>query len=150
RPPHLFYKAIFDPFIRHFLDCGAIVHGYTATPTNLYEGFTELLVAATKAELRQMGVLVPCDVFAPSDPDIRGVRMDCLGEFIQAGAANRIMQCTVFGDFFESWERLNPCGLATLVWAPGVPESRWLVEQFRRRGVRAEHIDADTPEDERT
>ena len=36
-----------------------------------------------------------------------------------------------------------------MLFAPGVPESKWFVEQFERRGVKARHIDGDTPDEVR-
>jgi hypothetical protein len=55
----------------------------------------------------------------------------------------------VFGDVFDHWRRLNPAARPTLLFAPGVPESHWFVEQFRQRGVEALHLGDETPDDER-
>lgn len=51
---------------------GTLILGFTATPmladgTGLGAAFSQLVVAASKEELRAAGVLVPCEVFAPED-----------------------------------------------------------------------------------
>lgn len=129
---------------------GAIVLGFSATPVGLGEPLYEtLLVTATKVELRKAGVLVPCRVFAPDEPDMQGVRRNKVGEYVKNGATRRIMETIIFGDVFTHWETLNPERRPTILFAPGVPESRWFVEQFRARGATAAHIDADTTDAER-
>lgn len=128
---------------------GIPYHGLTATPVGLKGKYDALVVAGKNSELRQLGALVACDVFAPSEPDMRGVKMNALGEYVQEGMTKRVMQCTVFADVFDHWVRLNPGWESTLLFAPGVPESRWFAEEFSKRGVAAEHIDGETPDNER-
>lgn len=123
--------------------------GFTATPVGLGENYQILVCEGTKREGRDNGALVPCIVFAPMEPDMRGVKMASDGEYVQEGMRKRVMQCIVFADIFDNWRKHNPSQLPTLVWAPGVPESRWIVEEFERRGVKAAHIDGGTSMDER-
>lgn len=132
---------------------GVAICGYTATPVGLKGKYDHLVIAGTKRDGRQHGALVPCHVFAPSEPDMRGVRMNSEGEYVQHGMVKRVVQCTVFSDIFDTWQRRavsDSFGFRpTMVWAPGVPESKWIVEQFRQRGISAEHIDSETSDDER-
>ena len=139
----------FDPVIETCKSRGIPYHGLTATPVGLKGKYDNLVIAGKNSELRQLGALVACDVFAPSEPDMKGVKMNALGEYVQNGMAKRVMQCTVFADVFDHWCRLNPGHEPTLVFAPGVPESRWFAQEFSKRGVPAAHIDGDTPERER-
>jgi DNA repair protein RadD len=74
--------------------------------------------------------------------------MNKIGEYVHKGMVKRVMQCTVFADIFDEWQ-LSGSDRPTLVWAPGVPESRHIVEEFRKRGVTAEHIDGETEDDDR-
>lgn len=138
---------------------GTAVVGFTATPTGLKGKYEHLVVAGTKREGRQHGALVPCLVFAPSEPDMRGVTMTAEGEYVHKGMVKRVMQCTVFSDIFDTWQQHASNGFVndgeyqirpTMVWAPGVPESQWIVQEFRNRGITAEHIDGTTSDAERT
>jgi DNA repair protein RadD len=128
---------------------GVSVVGYTASPVGLKDKYDALVVAGTKPECRAGGALVPCRVIGLPSPDMRGVRMTKVGEYEQKGMAKRVMQCTAFADIFDTWMK-HGIHRPTLVWAPGVPESRWIAEQFNKRGITAAHIDGETEEDERS
>jgi len=142
----------------HRRDCDALLTAYakrgtprlglTATPIGLSGRYTKLIVAGTNSELLKIKALVPCDVFAPSEPDMKGVKM-VAGEFVHKGMVERVMQCTVFADVFGSWDAHNQWHLPTLLFAPAVPESKWFAEEFERRGIPARHIDGDTSNNER-
>jgi DNA repair protein RadD len=137
----------------------SLVIGFDATPVGLGRRhevggrheplYSALVQAGTPSELRACGALVPCHVFAPDEPDMKGVKTTRDGEFVQSQARKRVMETVVFGDVFDHWKRHNPWGLPTLLWAPGVAESRWFAEQFEARGVRAAHLDGDTTDGER-
>jgi superfamily II DNA or RNA helicase len=135
--------------IAHYKEQNAFIWGATATPVNLKGLYEEIIVAGTKAELRQAGALVPCTVFAPDEPDLRGVKKTKVGEYDLGGQIQRIMRTICFGDVFAHWKRLNPNGLPTILWAPGVAESRWFQKMFEHMGVRCAHIDAATSDEER-
>lgn len=138
-------RAVID----HYKFLNVPVVGWTATPVGLAGIYEKLIIAGTNSELRKCGALVRCDVYAPTEPDMRGVKFNAVGEYVLNGMRKRVMQCTVFGDVFDNWKRLNPFALPTLLWAPGIDESRWFVDQWKRKGVTAAHIDGDTPEEER-
>ncbi len=127
---------------------GIIVIGFTATPVGLKGKYDKLVTAGTKEEGRKFGALIPCKVIGMPEPDMRGVKMNKIGEYVHKGMVKRVMQCTVFADIFDQWEKAGS-DRPTLVWAPGVPESRSIVEEFRRRGITAEHIDGETEDDDR-
>lgn len=139
---------------------GVSVVGFTASPVGLKDKYSHLVIAGTKPEGRSGGALVSCRVIGMPEPDMAGVKMNKVGEYIHEGMVKRVMQCTVFADVFDCWKQhavVSHLGAdghfnttrPTIVWAPGVPESRWVVERFRAMGVTAEHIDGETDEDER-
>lgn len=139
---------------------GVAVVGFTASPVGLKGKYQHLVVAGTKPEGREGNALVPCRVIGMPEPDMTGVKMNKVGEYIHEGMVKRVMECTVFADVFDTWQQnavvqhLGAGGVwsstrPTIVWAPGVPESKWIVEEFRKRGVTAEHIDGETDEAER-
>jgi DNA repair protein RadD len=82
------------------------------------------------------------------EPDMTGVKMTKEGEFVQSEMRSAVSRCTVFADVFDTYIRLAQ-NRPTIVWAPGVPESRWVVDEFRKRGITAEHIDGATDEADR-
>jgi DNA repair protein RadD len=145
--------------IAHYKERHAVIVGPTATPVGLTQKHTvngaleplysTLVIAAVNSELRKCGALVVCDVFAPDEPDMKGVQVGRSGEFVQEEAARRAMETIVFANVFAHWRRLNPFALPTLLFAPGVDESRWFVKEWEAQGVRAAHMDADTDNDER-
>jgi hypothetical protein len=75
----------------HYRKAGAIVLLVTATPVGLPKA-DGLIVAGTNSELRKCGALVPCYVFAPDEPDMKGVKKTVVGEFVQAEMRKRVMQ----------------------------------------------------------
>jgi superfamily II DNA or RNA helicase len=144
------HKTGFDWIVNEYKKAnpGVIIIGFTATPVGLKDKYDKLVTAGTKAEGREYGALVPCRVIGMPEPDMRGVKMNKVGEYVHKGMVKRVMQCTVFADIFDQWEK-SGSDRPTLVWAPGVPESRSVVEEFRKRGITAEHIDGETEDDDR-
>ena len=134
--------------IKYYKSRGVPVIGWTATPVGLQGIYDKIIVAGKNSDLRRCGALVRCDVFAPTEPDMRGVRFNSVGEYLQEGMRKRVMQCTVFGDVFDNWRRLNPDSRPTLMWAPGVlawasqARSRARLARSRRRRSRASRVRA--------
>jgi superfamily II DNA or RNA helicase len=142
----------------------AIVVGFTATPVDLGGIYTSLLLAGTKRELFKQGILVPVTTFAPDEPDMRKATKSASGEYAYEDVVKRVMvgevigkdgkgqkvyRPRIFGRVVEYWNKLNPEGRPTILFAPGVKESRWFAEEFAKEGISAAHIDADTDEEER-
>lgn len=135
--------------IQHALDHGAIVLYFTATPVGMGATCDSLITAGKYSQLQRDGILVPVDVYAPTEVDMSELRQT-KGEWSERKMAERVRECGVFGDIFEHWEKLNPWHHPTAVFAPGVDESKWIVKViFREQGIGAWHIDGDTPESER-
>lgn len=128
---------------------GAVLVGFTATPVGLGGVYKKLIVAGTNSELRACGALVPCTTYGPDEPDLRHVKRDKVGEYQVGDLTKAIMVQSIFGRVWEWYQKLNPDGRPTILFAPGVAESRYFVEDFQKRGVTAAHIDAETPDNER-
>lgn len=114
----------------------------TATPLGLAARADELVVAGETSDLRECGALVWADVYAPDEPDlvqVRKVRV-CDSEKLFKGDEYRQQ---VFGRVLDHWRRLNPDRRPTILFAPGIAESKWFVDQFAEHGVRAAHIDGE-------
>lgn len=130
----------------------SIVVGTTATPARLDgRGLGELYEAIVPVvgvrELIDLGFLCPFQVFAPSSPELAGVRTTA-GDFNRKDLARVMDTPTIVGDVVETWMKLA-AGRSTIVFAVSVEASQKLVEAFRARGVRAAHVDAETPQAER-
>lgn len=145
-------RKILDEHASH----GALITGYTATPVNIGHVYKYLVTAGTNSELRDLGLLVPCDVYGPDEPDLTRVRTNQNGEYVVEDVVKRVMVAArgekrprIFGRVLEHFEQLNPDRHPTVLFAPDVPSSRWFSEFLTDNGVQAAHIDAETPDDER-
>lgn len=117
------------------------------------ELFQTLVVAATIPELIDAGFLVDCDIYAPSEPDMTGIKTsrNAFGEldFSDADVGRAVDKPQLVGDIVSHWLRLSN-GLPTVCFAANIAHSKHIVESFRAAGVAAEHIDCYTDEAERT
>lgn len=134
--------------IEEHLNNGAVVVGFTATPVGIDEICQSLVNAGTYSELISDDFLVPCEVFAPSEVDMKGVDMSN-GEFNTKQMAKRVMECNIFGDVLQHWLRLNPWRKPTMLFAPGVKESIYFMEKLKENGIKTAHLDGTTPTHER-
>jgi DNA repair protein RadD len=130
----------------------AIVLGATATPCRGdgrgLGGVFEVMIEAPQAEtLIQKGRLVRCRVYAPVDPDLRGVGTRT-GDYIESQLADRMDRPKLIGDIVTHWHKYGE-RRKTVVFAVNVAHSIHLRDEFIRSGVRAEHIDGTTAKDER-
>ena len=130
----------------------AVVIGLTATPCRgdgrgLGGIFEALVECPQVGDLIAAGHLVPTRVFAPSVPDLSGVRVRH-GDYVESELARRVDTNQLVGDVVTHWHRLAN-RRRTAVFAVSVAHSIHLRDEFRRSGVVAEHIDGTTPVAER-
>lgn len=128
------------------LRAGATIIGVTATPVGCRDHYDTLVQAGVTSELRKYGALVPCATFGPDEPDLGGLRTNSDGEFSQEEIAKRFRGKVIFGRVFENLLRINPHLKPTVLFAPGVPESRQFAEELTARGIPSASIDESTPE----
>jgi len=120
---------------------GAINIGLTATPLGIGDLYNRLIVAGTNRDLRDCGAHLPCHVYAPDEPDLKKVKRNKTGEFQIAERVYKIWTQSIVGRVVDYYNRLNPDRLPTILFAPGVKESVWFVNQLEEQGIRAAHID---------
>jgi superfamily II DNA or RNA helicase len=139
---------------QRILECypDAIILGMTATPCRgdgrgLGKIFDVMVECPTVAQLIAGGYLVGTRVYAPSTPDLAGIRVE-RGDYNETQLAGRMDQPKLVGDIVEHWHKLAE-RRRTVVFATGVAHSVHLRDEFRRSGVLAEHIDGSTPVEER-
>lgn len=114
--------------------------------------FEHMVVGATIKELIDDGHLVDCDVYAPSEPDLKKVGsrkgMDGLLDYNKSDLEKATDKPELIGDILAHWRKLAS-GKQTVVFATSIAHSKHIVEMFNTAGVVAEHIDYRHGDDER-
>jgi DNA repair protein RadD len=140
------WQAIFNAYPE------AVLIGLTATPVRgtgvgLGSTYDQMVIAATSPELIASGALVPTTIYAPHKPDLRGVKV-ARGDYVQSLLEKKMNQQTLVGDVLKHWERLAD-GRKSVGFACGVQHSLHLRDTFLARGIKAAHIDGNTPDSQR-
>jgi superfamily II DNA or RNA helicase len=130
----------------------AILLGLTATPCRgdargLGNLFDVIIETPQVAELIAAGHLVRTRVYAPVNPDLKGVKVQA-GDYVESQLADRMDRPKLIGDIVTHWHRYGE-RRKTVAFAVNVQHSIHLRDEFIKSGVRAEHIDGGTPKDER-
>ena len=135
---------------RKLFGLGVPVIGLTATPFRLdgkpLAGFNELIVAATVRELIDAGHLLRPTVYCRPAPDLSGVKIR-RGDYETGAVTLAVDKPHLVGDIVEHWKRFQPH--RTLVYAASVEHSCHIINAMNAAGIAAEHVDAETPKDER-
>lgn len=126
--------------------------GLSATPQRLDgkglgEWFDDLIIKVSTADLIKEGSLSDYRIFAPSKPDMSGVKVR-MGDFNQTEMQNVMDNAHVTGDIIKHWRRYAP-GKKTIMFAINIEHSMHLVEMFNQAGIPAAHLDGNTPRGER-
>lgn len=126
----------------------AYVLGVTATPYRLGgKGFTnifeKIILGPKISDLIAWGYLTPLRYFVAGIPDLSKVKIQ--GGDYNAEQAEVAMQ---FVPLVESY-REHCDGMSGVVFAINVHHSQQIVSQYNQAGIRAAHIDANTPSVER-
>jgi DNA repair protein RadD len=142
----LTYERVIDAYPK------AAVIGLTATPCRgdgrgLGNIFTKLIECPQVEELIGLGVLVRSRVYAPVDPDLTGVRTQN-GDYVINQLASRMNTDKLVGDIVTHWLQYGE-RRRTVIFAVDVAHSVHIRNEMIRAGVRAEHLDANTPISER-
>lgn len=109
--------------------------------------FEQMVIAATIQELIDQGFLVDCDVYAPSQPDLSGVKITA-GDYNEKELGEAVDKPLLIGDIVKNWLKYA-AGTPTVCFATNIAHSRHIVDQFMAAGITAEHIDCYTKEDDR-
>jgi len=147
---HLFVTPIRAALLNHWPKARLL--GLTATPARkdgraLSLVFDKLIEVSSVAALTAGGFLVPGRYFSLGDPDLSRVRITA-GDYNQRDLGEVMGGTQIVGDVVETW--LARAGnRRTVVFAVNIGHSAALANEFRTHGVAAEHVDANTPTDER-
>jgi len=106
-----------------------------------------MIHAPTISELIAEGHLVQPKYYAPTVPDMAGVRVR-MGDYVESDLAERMDKPKLIGDVVENWGRL--CSdRKTVVFATNVKHSIHLAEAFAAAGVTSAHLAGNTLKDDR-
>src|SRR5262245_24809726 len=109
--------------------------------------FDTMIEAPQVAELIVGGFLVKSRCYAPVDPDLRGVRIE-QSDYVISQLEDRMNTDQLVGDIVEHWLKYGQ-RRRTICFAVGVEHSVHIRNEFLKFGVRAEHLDGNTPIAER-
>ena len=118
--------------------------GLSATPwtRGLGKSYDRLIVAATTQQLIDQGYLSRFKVFAPSHPDLSGVRT-VAGDYHEGDLAEAMLAGSLVADVVTTWLAHGE-NRPTLVFAVDRLHAKTLQKQFEEAGVRAGYVDAHT------
>lgn len=127
------------------------VLGLTATPfrldgKGLADVFERLVVGPTSAQLVRDGWLVPARVLVPPGISTDGLKVRA-GEFEQEKLSERSGGPTLTGDVATHFVRHGSA--PAILFAVGVANSKAFAAALTAAGASAEHLDGQTPHDER-
>jgi DNA repair protein RadD len=127
--------------------------GLTATPCRadgrgLGGIFNAIVESPQVAELIEQKYLVKTRVYAPADPDLKGVHTRS-GDYVETELAERMDRDNLVGDIVSHWHKFGG-NRKTVCFAINVAHSLHIRDEFCRSGVKAEHIDGDTAARERS
>lgn len=150
------HRALSDSYRALFAAYPEALHiGLTATPfrtdnQGLGELYEQLVVCAKPTQLIDDGfILSPRVVTTPLLPDLTSVDVSSMShDYHNSQLASAMMKPKLMGNAIEEWKNRAE-GRRTVVFAVNIEHSKSLVEAFRAEGIRAEHIDANTPIEDR-
>jgi DNA repair protein RadD len=130
----------------------ARILGVTATPWRLSGKplagqYDRCVVIATPRELREQGHLCGYNGFSYLTPDLSDVSTTA-GDYNEEQTAKAMSQFSIVDNVVEEWGA-HARELSTVVFAVTKEHSRQLAARFVVAGVRAEHLDGDTPLEQR-
>ncbi len=123
--------------------------GLSATPWSkgLGQHFDHLIVVATTQQMIDWGRLSPFRCFAPSHPDLSGVKI-IAGDYHEGQLSDRMNTEPLVADVVETWMKLGE-GRPTLVFGVDRAHAKHLQERFIAAGIPCGYQDAHTDLTER-
>ncbi|EDX9442895.1 DEAD/DEAH box helicase, partial [Salmonella enterica] len=150
---HLRKKRILQD-IERLRASGVKVIGLSGTPFSPFLGkyYDRLIKPTTIGELIQRGDLSKYEFYAPTKPDLKGVKtkssLEYGNDYNETQLAEIMCGSTLVGDIVQNWLE-NGRDLPTIAFCVNVAHANFLTIQFNQAGVNAEVMTADTPTEER-
>lgn len=151
---HLRRKKILIEIERLTRETECKVVGLSGTPFSPFLGryYQKLIKPTTIKELIQRGDLSRYEFYAPTKPDLTGVKstssMEYGSDYKEDEIAEIMCGADLVGDVVSSWLKLGE-NLPTICFCVNVSHANYVTMEFNRAGVTAEVMTANTPHDER-
>ena len=129
--------------LNRYHDNGGTIVGVTATPLEISHLYDNLILAGSRSDLRKCGALVPALVYSCGEMDTEDIKRTATGEFNLGEIRKKIWTQAIYARVIEEHIRVNPELRPAILFAPGVEESIWFVDEYAKRGIRAAHIDGE-------
>lgn len=132
---------------------GTIILGLTATPCRadgrgLGEIYEAIIPCIGIEALTKLGYLVPIIYYGCKEmPDLKKIPI-VAGDYNKKVLGERVDLPKLVGDIYDNWARIA-IERQTVIFATNVKHSKHIKELFERRGIKIEHVDAHTPEEDR-
>ena len=148
---HLALSQSYLKVINHYKN--AIILYFTATPKRL-DGLNfstiadDIVIAKSAKWLIENNYLAPYDYYAPK------ILVDCdkltttNGDYTQSDIIEQMDKPKIYGDLFNEWNKFAK-DKKTIVYASSLTHSKKIVDYFIEKGIKASHIDGNTPKNER-
>jgi DNA repair protein RadD len=143
---HQLHREVF----RWMKDCPDIPFlGLSATPwtRGLGKYYDDMIVAATTVDLIRDGFLSSFKTFAPSEPDLAGIKT-VAGDFHEGELADAMDRSVVTGDIVDTWVKRAE-GRSTFCFCVNRRHAQHIAECFIEAGVAAEYMDGATSREDR-
>ncbi|MBK5072209.1 DEAD/DEAH box helicase family protein [Budviciaceae bacterium CWB-B4] len=151
---HLRRKKLLE-VIKHLTEKTQVkVIGLSGTPFSSFLGqyYQRLIKPTTIKELISRGDLSTCEFFAPSMPDLKGVKSNQSNEYgsdyNEEQLAEIMSGADLVGDIVRNWLEHGQ-DRPTICFCVNVRHANYVTIEFNRAGIAAEVMTAGTPHDER-
>lgn len=146
---HLSRSNSWVTVIEHY---GSRCVGFTATPCRLDgrplgDVFDELIEGVDVKWLIENKRLSPYEYYAPRTVDVSGLKSS-YGDFSVNDVEPLVMDKAIYGDVVGSYKKIAN-GKKAIAYCVSVKHSKEVVEAFNSAGIKAAHIDGETPTAER-
>lgn len=124
--------------------------GLSATPWSkgLGKHWDTLVIGSTVNQLIEQGYLSDFVVYAPSVPDLEGLKANRNGDYKEKDLSPRVNEPKIVGEIVDSYLKHHGDG-KTILYAVNRLHAKTCMEAFKRRGISAEYADAFTSIEER-
>lgn len=140
------YKKIYEAFP----DTPRV--GVTATPVRLNGGGLgdvndKLIIGPSVKWLIENNYLAPYEYYAPTVADLTGLHTQ-RGEYVTEEVMKKLNKSAIYGDVINYYRQLSDEKQA-ICYCASIEHSKTMAEQFNAAGIKAAHIDGETPKQER-
>ncbi len=150
---HLSASKGWSEVIEFYRSKGCWIIGLSATPwrldsRGLDDLFEHMVCGPSMRELIDMGFLSDYKYYAPSSPDLSGIKTT-MGDFNKKQLNDFIAGENVLtGDAITHYKKYS-WGKRAVVYCCSIKHSQDVTEAFNAAGIPAEHMDGETPDNER-